>query len=231
MLVELLSIKNYEFICAIVDYCRDAFFNKIQPIAATVPYMVSPGNHEFWYNFSSYKHRFTMPGYLFNSSSSSVIDVNDGSGDNMFYSWNAGFAHFISISSESPIDTAYISEIEMDFIESDLIAATTTSNLQKHQSWIIAHFHRPMYCSNDKACLDYSGKEYGNAIYLRKKLEEMFMKYHVNLVLQGHVHAYERTYPVYNETLVATNYLSPTAPTYILQGSSGNREVRNQLFH
>lgn len=165
-----------------------------------------------------------MPGYLLKTNSSSSASIDNGSGDNMFYSWNAGFAHFISISSESPIDTAYISDIEIYFIESDLTAATNKNSLQSCP-WIIAHFHRPMYCSNDKACLGSSGNEYGNAVYLKKQLEEVFMKYHVNLVLQGHVHAYERSYPVYNETLVSTNYLSPAAPTYILQGASGNREV------
>lgn len=40
----------------------DLFFNRIQPIAAYVPYMASPGNHEFWYNFTSYKHRLYLPG-------------------------------------------------------------------------------------------------------------------------------------------------------------------------
>ena len=33
----------------------DAFMNQIQPIAAYVPYMVCPGNHEDAYNFSNYK--------------------------------------------------------------------------------------------------------------------------------------------------------------------------------
>lgn len=46
----------------------------------------------------------------------------------------------------------------------------------------------------------------------------------MNLVLTGHVHSYERTYPVYNNTLSQDNYTSPTAPVYVLQGGSGNRE-------
>eukprot|EP00128_Syssomonas_multiformis_P001476 Colp12_sorted_trinity150504_noHs@14254 len=40
----------------------------------------------------------------------------------------------------------------------------------------------------------------------------------------GHVHSYQRTYPVYNQVATAHDYTSPAAPVYILQGASGNRE-------
>ena len=39
----------------------DEFMRQIEPIAAYVPYMTCPGNHEYAYNFSHYKFRFTMP--------------------------------------------------------------------------------------------------------------------------------------------------------------------------
>ena len=32
----------------------DVFMRKIEPIASRVPYMVSPGNHEVWFNFTAY---------------------------------------------------------------------------------------------------------------------------------------------------------------------------------
>jgi hypothetical protein len=35
---------------------------ELQPIAAKVPYMVCPGNHEFNFNFTAFTHRFNgMP--------------------------------------------------------------------------------------------------------------------------------------------------------------------------
>lgn len=55
----------------------DVFMNKVQPIASKIPYMVTPGNHEFWYNFSQYKHRFTMPNTTPNNA-----EGTKGSGDN-----------------------------------------------------------------------------------------------------------------------------------------------------
>jgi len=39
----------------------DMFMRKIEPIAARVPYMTAPGNHEFWFNFTAYENRWFMP--------------------------------------------------------------------------------------------------------------------------------------------------------------------------
>ena len=47
----------------------DEFMRQIEPIAAYVPYMTCPGNHENAYNFSHYKFRFTMPDWSENTKS------------------------------------------------------------------------------------------------------------------------------------------------------------------
>ncbi|XP_030575500.1 acid phosphatase type 7 isoform X4 [Archocentrus centrarchus] len=62
----------------------DEFMRQIQSIAAYVPYMTCPGNHEATYNFSNYRNRFSMPGQT----------------ESLWYSWNLGSAHIISISTE-----------------------------------------------------------------------------------------------------------------------------------
>lgn len=194
----------------------DDYFNKIQPIASRIPYMVTPGNHEFWFNFTSYKHRFSMPG-MFEPSDKPLPDTSSGSGDNMYYSWDVEFAHFVAGDSESLIDTAYFSPAELAWMEKDLSLVK-----REHTPWVIAHFHRPSYCSNDHACLGAS--EHGGADYVQKMTEGIFHKHNVDLVLMGHVHSYQRTYPVYNGASTSKDYSNPTAPVYILQGASGNRE-------
>lgn len=180
----------------------DVFMNRMEPIVSSVPYMVTPGNHEFWFNFTAYKSRFFMPG---------VLDAG-GSGDNMFYSWDLGFAHFIALNSETALDTANFKDDEVEWVRQNLAAVDRTVT-----PWVIAHFHRPMYCSNDHACGD-------GAAHLREQMEDVFLEFGVDLVLVGHVHSYERMYPVYNNTLITTSYANPGAPVYILQGASGNRE-------
>jgi acid phosphatase type 7 len=197
----------------------DVFFNKIQPIASRIPYMVTPGNHEFWFNFTSYKHRFSMPGVFGETSSGGLKpDFSGGSGDNMYYAWEVENVHFLALDSESIIDTAYFSDVEIDWMQRDLVGVDREAT-----PWVIAHFHRPSYCSNDHACLQDDGG-HGGAQYVQHMTEHIFHQHKVDLVLMGHVHSYQRTYPVFNNTATAKDYVSPAAPVYILQGASGNRE-------
>lgn len=181
----------------------DVFFNKIQGFAAYVPYHASPGNHEFWYNFTAFKHRFYLPG---------VIDEG-GSGDNMFYSWNAGYTHFVSGNSETAVDTANFSEDFLAFLQADLAAVDRTA-----YPFVIVHVHRPLYCSNSNACTSGGGDR------LRLQAEDILQSNKVSMVITGHIHSYERTYPMYNGTATQYSYDRPSSPVYIMQGASGNRE-------
>jgi hypothetical protein len=180
----------------------DNFLNKVQDIAAHIPYMVVPGNHEFWYNFTAYKSRFFMPGTL----------EEGGSGDNMYYMWQYGFTHFLAMNSETAIDTPMFTDQEMDWVNKDL----TTVN-RENTPWLISHFHRVMYCTSGD-CKGSAGQ------ILRDKAEDVFYNAGVDVVIQGHVHTYERSYPMYQNVSTQHDYVSPKAPVYILQGASGNRE-------
>jgi hypothetical protein len=112
----------------------DAFFNKIQPIATRVPYMVTPGNHEFWYNFAAYKARFYMP------SNSGNGEEQDGSGDNMWYAWDYGNVHFAAMNSETAVDTQNFHKNMLEYFAADLQTVDRAVT-----PFVVAHFHRPMY--------------------------------------------------------------------------------------
>ena len=53
----------------------------------------------------------------------------------------------------------------------------------------------------------------------------MFYENHVNLVISGHVHAYERSYPIHHST-VRTDGV-----TYIGIGDAGNKEGENLTLY
>jgi hypothetical protein len=198
----------------------DVFFRRMQNVASAVPYMATPGNHEFWYNFTSYKHRFLMPGdeasiqqLLSPSMVKSPEDTQFGSHDGMYYSWTVGPVHFIAGNSETAIDTANFSPSFLSWLEADLATVDRSKT-----PFVVAHFHRPLYCSNSGDCTSKGGD------HLKEQGEELFNKYQVNMVITGHVHSYERTFPLYHNEATSFNYDAPTAPVYILQGGSGNRE-------
>ena len=126
----------------------------------------------------------------------------------MYYAWDLGYAHFIALNSETAIDVANFEKDEIAWVRSNLESVD-----RNNTPWIIVHFHRPMYCSVDSECAS-------PATRLKGEMEDIFKQFGVDLVLTGHVHAYERTYPVYNDSLTesGSSYLSPTAPIYIMQG-------------
>jgi hypothetical protein len=92
---------------------------KIEPLAARIPYMVVPGNHEFWFNFTDYKARWFMPG-----NSSGSIDPS------MFFSFNVGPLHFVGFDTETWIDTADVNLIQQKWIYGDLQRAQVRRQLQ-----------------------------------------------------------------------------------------------------
>ncbi|XP_020621639.1 acid phosphatase type 7-like [Orbicella faveolata] len=161
--------------------------NQIQTIAAYVPYMTCPGNHEQAYNFSNYRNRFSMPGNT----------------ESIFYSWNIGPAHVISFSTEVYYWLNYgIEQIvqQYDFLKKDLQEAASPEN-RKLRPWIITMGHKPMYCDNNDGeyCIK-TNRVIRKGITSKHLfgLEDLFYKYGVDLTLWAHEHSYERLWPLYN---------------------------------
>uniref|UniRef100_A0A8C6U6V2 Purple acid phosphatase n=1 Tax=Neogobius melanostomus TaxID=47308 RepID=A0A8C6U6V2_9GOBI len=197
----------------------DEFMRQIQSIAAYVPYMTCPGNHESTYNFSNYRNRFSMPGQT----------------EGLWYSWNLGPVHFISLSTEVYFYLDYGLELvfrQFEWLEKDLEEANRLEN-RAVRPWIITMGHRPMYCSDDDQddCTTFDS-------YVRlgrndtkppaPGLEDLFYRYGVDLELWAHEHTYERLWPVFGDKVYNGSkeqpYVNPKAPVHIITGSAGCRE-------
>jgi hypothetical protein len=199
----------------------DQYMNSIEPIAAYIPYMTCPGNHESAYNFSQYVAKFSMPS-----------SMNTYGGDaNHFYSFNVGPIHVIGFSSEFYYYTEYgFDQIvnQYKWLEQDLMNANKPEN-RARQPWIITMAHKPMYCSNndDDECLNADGYIYirtGIPFVQAYGLEKLFAQYGVDLEFWAHEHSYERLWPVYNLTIhngTKGAYIDPDAPVHIITGSAG----------
>lgn len=189
----------------------DSFMRQIEAVAGYVPYMTCPGNHEYHYNFSNYKNRFTMPNY--------------DKTKNLWYSWNVGPAHIISFSTEVYFYVYYgLHQIfeQLEWLQADLEEATKPEN-RAERPWIITMGHRPAYCTNEGSddCTH-------TVSIVRDAVEDIFYKYGVDVELWGHEHSYERLWPIYNRTVYngsdAEPYTNPKAPVHIITGSAGCRE-------
>jgi hypothetical protein len=76
--------------------------------------------------------------------------------------------------------------------------------------WIIVMTHTPLYNSNTGHWME--------GELLRIWVEPLLYRYGVDIVISGHVHSYERTYPVYN------NEVNKCGITYLNLGDGGNYE-------
>ncbi|KAK1294101.1 Purple acid phosphatase 15 [Acorus calamus] len=167
----------------------------MEPLVSEIPIMVIEGNHELELQvdnitFASYSSRFAFPAEESRSYST------------FYYSFNAGGIHFIMLGAYISYDK---SSDQYKWLERDL------ANVDRSVTpWLVATWHPPWY-STYKA-------HYREAECMRVAMEDLLYSYGVDLIFNGHVHAYERSNRVYNYSL------DPCGPVYITVGDGGNRE-------
>ncbi|UCE39290.1 MAG: metallophosphoesterase [Thermoplasmata archaeon] len=175
----------------------DIWFNQIEENVARKPYMIVAGNHELVYDINATLARFNMP-YL-----------QSGSDSEFYYSFNYSMIHFVAICSD--VDYSIGSE-QYNWLVDDLAAADSDRVVHP---WIIAFSHRPMYSSNT---------QHGSDLSFRSDIEPLLDLYSVDLAIWGHDHAYERTYPTYQEIPSDTDprlYISPIDTIHMVAGMGG----------
>ncbi len=147
----------------------------------------SPGNHDY-----AGKHDSTIPSYfkIFNL----PINGEAGgvpSGTEAYYSFDYGNVHLISLNTEDQHqDGTFVYSgkgAQFEWLEKDLKA--------NKLPWIIVYFHKPPYTKGSHD----SDKE-NDLILMRQNVTNLFQKYKVDIVIAGHSHVYERTYPIKNHT-------------------------------
>ncbi|KAH9680769.1 Purple acid phosphatase 15 [Citrus sinensis] len=167
----------------------------MQPLVSNVPTMVIEGEHEIErqaenQTFAAYSSRFAFP------------SEESGSSSSLYYSFNAGGIHFVMLSAYIDYDK---SSDQYKWLESDL------GDIDREVTpWLIAAWHPPWYST-------YSA-HYREVECMRVEMEDLLYHYGVDIVFNGHVHAYERSNRVYNYSL------DPCGPVYILVGDGGNVE-------
>src|ERR687889_557222 len=102
-----------------------------------------------------------------------------------YYSFDYRNIHFLALSTEIPFD---VNSAQYKFVNNDVSKAGSNPNID----WIVVYYHRPMYTIPSTHSAISS---------LRRTFHPLFEQYGVDLVLQGHNHNYQRTYPIiFNST-------------------------------
>ena len=125
--------------------------------------------------------------------------------DKLYYSFDYRHVHFIVMSTLS--DFAVTSD-QYKFIEEDLKAASENQDID----WIVVTNYGPFYTSP-------SAHPAKNDI--RNIYHPLFDRYGVDLVLQGHNHNYQRTYPV---TFNPSKQSNPTVTNAFTTGYDGSSD-------
>eukprot|EP00049_Salpingoeca_infusionum_P014759 m.279560 g.279560 ORF g.279560 m.279560 type:complete len:449 (+) comp15745_c0_seq3:157-1503(+) len=212
------------------------FMNAMQPFTSTRPFMTAPGNHEAHDNFTQYCHRF--------QGIAEHAGETSGSHSNLFYSWDSGLVHYVAIDTEvysffnetqaSPYP--FLPQEQLDWLESDLKKAQAN---RAQVPWIIMVGHKGWY-------MNFEPDQHHD---LKPKMVTNFTgfdaladKYKVDLYFTGHVHLYQRFYPllgpasmtpyerpqVIDKDAVSADghiYTNPKHMTTIVAGSPGDQEI------
>ena len=190
--------------------------------AGKVPIMTIPGNGEVhcykpegipaWAAcMKDYHYRWVMPQWEETHS--------------MWYSFSFGPVHFLMLNSEAGLWCKQLQNLtaQLEFAEKDLIEI---SKKRDEFPWVVVGVHRPLYTTCNSTAEQQT---------MRDQYQTLFERYNVDVIISGHVHNYERTWPVtgnYSATENATvevqadptRYVNPKYPVSIVSGAAGNGE-------
>lgn len=209
----------------------DSFQEAIEPIASSVPYALSVGNHEYdWIPDSEKTRRISQVVDASGLSDPYLPDWGNFGSDSrgecgyplknrfvmpnsihsktpslapFWYSVKTGPVHFIILSSEHDIT---VGSRQRNWLEDEF------ESVDRSQSpWLIVLIHRPLYVAHPHKSNRIVGQ------HLTEILEEDFIQQNVNVVLSGHVHSYYRTCPLLR------GYCNETGVVYMTIGSAGKQ--------
>ncbi len=152
------------------------------------------GNHEedenaFWQHFK-------------------IPHTNEHKTTGAYYSYDYGKAHFVVLDTnkENEDGTSYIDDEQLKWLEDDLNKAKDNG-----VEWIVVNMHKGLYTVGEHSDSDKFDGEDG----ARKRVGEVFEKYGVDLVIQGHDHCPSVTHPLKDGKIDENGVI------YINTGSAG----------
>ena len=191
--------KNPERVLALGDYSYQStatcWLNTIQPIDGIT--RINIGNHEndASEDFNTYMNHFGL--------------------SSPYYSFNYQNVHVLTMATESIFSSG---SSQYNFVVNDLQTASQDPNIR----WIIVNLHKVMYTSPNTCGSSSCSNSGSTAQSLRSTYHTLFDQHGVDLVLQGHVHNYQRTYPI--------KYSGGSNPTITDSSSNNYNDPQGEIF-
>jgi hypothetical protein len=135
-----------------------------------------------------------------------------------YYAFTYGNARVIVMDSDRNSFSSGSSQY--NFVINQLQSASQDSNIK----WIIVYLHKQMYTSPNTCGSGSCSNTGSDATNLRNTYHAKFVQYGVDVVLNGHLHNYQRTYPI------AYDSGSPSSPTITSTASTEYNDPTGQIF-
>ncbi|HIG03235.1 MAG TPA: hypothetical protein EYQ53_02475 [Candidatus Poseidoniales archaeon] len=162
----------------------------------SIPWLTAVGNHE------------NEPGYEFSPYEHRFDSDGQIESETFWYSRNYPGVHMVFMSTEHDFSP---SSAQYTWLQNDLASVN-----REITPFVIVYGHKPMYSSNS-----YHGSE----VELRDALESLYVTQGVDLVIAGHDHFYERTWPVSGGSVVNNGkdgrFARGDAPIHLVIGIAG----------
>ncbi len=197
------------------EYQKNVFEVYQTAFLQNLPIYPSPGNHDY-----AGKHDPTLPPYF------QIFDMPvEGQAGGLpshaesYYSVNYGPVHLVALDTEmkekSGLQLKDGKGEQVDWLKADLAA--------NKLPWVVVYFHKPPYSKGSHdSDIELDMKS------LRENVTPIFEQYKVDLVIAGHSHVYERSYPMrghggINETFEESKHVlaREKAPNHYVVGPNG----------
>ena len=185
-------------------------------------YYPTPGNHDYNIirgdNLLNWLNPTLDTGPYFDSHDLPTNGEAGGypSGTELYYSYDVGHVHFISLNSELYVWTDNHASPMKTWLQKDLA--------HNKLPWVVVYFHQPPYTMGSHSSDD--GYEFMMK-NIRQNIIPILENAQVDLVLCGHSHVYERSYLIHGHYGKIFTF---DPHTNIIDGSSGNPDI-GETYH
>lgn len=163
------------------------FFPSLHPLISRVPFYSVLGNHE--QNASNYYEYVSLPNPEY------------------YYEFRYGNAHFFMVDTNRNVDP-----------ESEQYQWLDKALAESDATWKFVCHHHPPYSSDENDYGDLWQTNQSERGDLRaRQLSKLYDQHGVDIVWNGHIHSYERTWPVRDSKAVAAE----DGPIYMIVGGGG----------